>query len=54
MIPNDGVVDAASVPLKFGINFTIPKATHMDLLSWKTKVAGKEIKKLLKPLILKA
>jgi hypothetical protein len=54
MIPNDGVVDAASVPLKFGINFTIPNATHMDLLSWKTKSAGKEIQKLLKPLILKA
>ncbi len=54
MIPNDGVVDAASVPLKFGINFTIPNATHMDLLSWKTKTVGKEIQKLLKPLILKA
>ncbi|MHA1945317.1 MAG: esterase/lipase family protein [Candidatus Hodarchaeales archaeon] len=54
MIPNDGVVDAASVPLKFGINFTIPNATHMDLLSWKTKSSGRDIKKLLKPLILKA
>ena len=54
MIPNDGVVDAASVPLKYAVNFTIPNATHMDLLSWKTKSAGKEIQKLLKPLILKA
>lgn len=54
MIPNDGVVDAASVPLKFGINFTIPNATHMDLLSWKSKSSGRDIQKLLKPLILKA
>jgi hypothetical protein len=54
MIPNDGVVDAESVPLKFGVNFTIPNATHMDLLSWKSKSSGKDIQKLLKPLILKA
>ena len=54
MIPNDGVVDAASVPLEFGVNFTIKNATHMDLLSWKSKPVGKEIQKLLKPLILKA
>ena len=54
MIPNDGVVDAESVPLKFAINLTVPNATHMDLLSWKSKSSGEDVQKLLKPLILKA
>ncbi|MHA1513280.1 MAG: hypothetical protein ACTSRJ_04390, partial [Candidatus Hodarchaeales archaeon] len=54
IIPNDGVVDAESVPLKFAINLTLPNATHMDLLSWKSKSSGEDVKKLLKPLILKA
>ncbi|MFX0115700.1 MAG: hypothetical protein ACFFB3_14215, partial [Candidatus Hodarchaeota archaeon] len=51
-IPNDGIVDAAKVPLKFATNLTVSKATHMDLLKWKTKAAGKEVEELLKPLIL--
>ncbi len=54
IIPNDGVVDAESVPLKFAINLTSPNATHMDLLSWKSKSSGEDVQKLLKPLILKA
>ncbi|MCK4848117.1 MAG: hypothetical protein KAT16_03755 [Candidatus Heimdallarchaeota archaeon] len=54
MIPNDGVVDAESVPLNFAMNFTVPNATHMDLLSWKSKSSGKDVQKLLKPIILKA
>ena len=53
MIPNDGVVDAESVPLKFAVNLTITNATHMDLLSWKSKSSGEDVQKLLKPLILK-
>ncbi|MHA1966421.1 MAG: esterase/lipase family protein [Candidatus Hodarchaeales archaeon] len=51
MISNDGVVNANSVPLKYAINLTIPQATHMDLLKWKSKKAGKEVHKLVKPLI---
>jgi len=52
MIPNDGVVDADSVPLKYATNLTVPKATHMDLLKWKSKKSGQTVLKLLKPYIL--
>ncbi|MHA2231344.1 MAG: esterase/lipase family protein [Candidatus Hodarchaeales archaeon] len=47
LIPNDGVVNANSVPLKYATNLTIPNATHMDLLKWKTKSAGREVKEIL-------
>jgi hypothetical protein len=52
MIPNDGVVDAASVPLKHAINLTIPSATHMDLLKWNSKSSGKMVRDLLTSYIL--
>lgn len=52
MIPNDGFVDADSVPLKYATNLTVPKATHMDLLKWKSKKSGQIVLKLLKPHIL--
>ncbi len=52
MIPNDGVVDADSVPLKDATNLTVPKATHMDLLKWKSRKSGQTVLKLLEPLIL--
>lgn len=51
VIPNDGLVDARRVPLKFATNFTVPSATHMDLLNWKTKKSGQQVLKLLKPII---
>ena len=51
IIPNDGLVDARRVPLKFATNLTVPSATHMDLLNWKTKKSGRQVLKLLKPII---
>lgn len=51
VIPNDGLVDARRVPLKFATNLTVPSATHMDLLNWKTKKSGQQVLKLLKPII---
>lgn len=53
VIPNDGLVDAERVPLKFATNLTVPNATHMSLLYWKSKKAGKQVLNLLKPIILK-
>lgn len=52
IIPNDGLVDAKRVPLKFATNLTVPSATHMGLLDWKTKKSGKQVLNLLKPIIL--
>ena len=52
VIPNDGLVDANRVPLKFATNLTISTATHMSLLYWKSKKSGKKVLKLLKPIIL--
>ncbi|MFQ5977999.1 MAG: esterase/lipase family protein [Candidatus Heimdallarchaeota archaeon] len=52
VIPNDGVVNANSVPLKYATNLTIPTATHMDLLKWKTKSAGREVQEILQPITL--
>ncbi len=52
IIPNDGLVDANRVPLKFATNLTVPSATHMSLLYWKTKKSGQQVLKLLKPIIL--
>ncbi|MHA2227420.1 MAG: esterase/lipase family protein [Candidatus Hodarchaeales archaeon] len=52
MIPNDGFVEAQSVPLKYATNLTVPSATHMDLLKWKTKQPGIKVQTLLKPIIL--
>ncbi len=52
LIPNDGVVDADSVPLKHAENLTVPSATHMDLLKWNSKKSGKLVRDLLSPLIL--
>lgn len=51
MISNDGVVNANSIPLRYATNLTIPQATHMDLLKWKSKKAGKKVQLLLKPII---
>lgn len=51
-IPNDGLVDANRVPLKFATNLKVPSATHMSLLYWKSKKSGKQILNLLKPIIL--
>lgn len=51
-IPNDGVVDSASVPLKGAINLIVKEATHMGLLYWKSNDAGKKVFKKIKPLIL--
>ncbi|MHA2096805.1 MAG: esterase/lipase family protein, partial [Candidatus Hodarchaeales archaeon] len=52
LIPNDGVVDAMSVPLKHAVNLTIPSATHMDLLKWNSKKSGILVRDLLTPIIL--
>jgi len=52
VIPNDGLVDASRVPLKYATNLTVPSATHMSLLYWKSKKSGKLVLKLLKPIIL--
>ncbi len=54
VIPNDGVVDADSVPLAYATNLTIPNATHMDLLKWETGGPGKNVEKMLKSIILAA
>ena len=51
-IPNDGLVEASSVPLHYATNLTVPEATHMDLLKWQSKVPGKQVKELLQPLLL--
>ncbi|MFX1515047.1 MAG: esterase/lipase family protein [Promethearchaeota archaeon] len=51
VIPNDGLVDAHRVPLKYATNLTVPSATHMDLLNWKTKKSGQQVLKLLKSII---
>lgn len=53
MIPNDGIVNASSVPLKNAINLEIKKATHMDLLKWNSKKPGKKVEEILRPIILK-
>lgn len=50
VIPNDGVVDADSVPLAYATNLTVPKATHMDLLKWETAAPGKEVEKKVRSL----
>jgi hypothetical protein len=52
IIPNDGLVDANRVPLKFATNITVPTANHMSLLRWKSKNSGKQVLNLLKPIIL--
>jgi hypothetical protein len=52
VIPNDGLVDAKRVPLKFATNLTVPSATHMDLLNWKSKKSGQEVLRLIKPIII--
>lgn len=52
VIPNDGVVDADSVPLAFATNLAIPSATHMDLLKWETKSPGKEVEKIVRSIFL--
>jgi hypothetical protein len=52
IIPNDGLVDASRVPLKFATNLTVPTATHMNFLYWKSKTSGKQVLDLLKPIIL--
>jgi hypothetical protein len=53
VIPNDGVVDADSVPLKFAKrNITIPEATHMSMLKWKSDDSGKKVLQALEPIIL--
>ncbi|MFX1284999.1 MAG: hypothetical protein ACFFB5_15160 [Promethearchaeota archaeon] len=52
IIPNDGLVDASRVPLKYATNLTIPSATHMSLLYWKSKKSGIEVLNKLKPIIL--
>ena len=52
LIPNDGLVDASRVPLQFATNLTVPSVTHMGLLCWKSKISGKQVLKLLKPIIL--
>jgi hypothetical protein len=46
-IPNDGLVDGASVPLPFARNYTIQSATHMDLLRWNSSISGKRTRKLI-------
>ncbi|MHA1228766.1 MAG: esterase/lipase family protein [Candidatus Hodarchaeales archaeon] len=53
VIPNDGIVDAESVPLRYAENFTIPEAKHMDLVKWETKPAGKKVSEILSSIILK-
>jgi hypothetical protein len=52
MIPNDGLVEAKSVPLSFATNITVLTASHMDLIKWKSKKPGKRVLELLKPIIL--
>lgn len=52
IIPNDGLVDAKRVPLKFAKNLTVPSATHMDLLCWKSKKSGRQVLDILKPIIM--
>ncbi len=52
MIPNDGLVEANSVPLNFATNLTVLTAAHMDLLKWKSKKPGERVHELLKPIIL--
>ena len=52
IIPNDGLVEAKRVPLKFATNVTVPSASHMSMLYWKTKKSGRKVLKLLKPIIL--
>jgi len=47
LIPNDGVVDAASVPLKHALNLVVPSAKHMDLLKWNSKDSGRLVRDLL-------
>lgn len=52
MIPNDGIVNANSVPLKNALNLEIPKATHMDLIKWNSNKAGIKVEELLRTIIL--
>jgi hypothetical protein len=52
-IPNDGVVDAGSVPLKHAKNILVAEARHMDLLKWISDDAGKKVRKKLEPIITK-
>lgn len=47
VIPNDGLVDGASVPLPFAHNYTVRNATHMDLLRWKSNISGKRVRQLI-------
>jgi hypothetical protein len=51
MIPNDSVVDAASVPLKHAENLTIRNANHMNLLKWISKDSGKAVRNLVELII---
>ncbi|MHA2173304.1 MAG: esterase/lipase family protein [Candidatus Hodarchaeales archaeon] len=53
IIPNDGVVDAESVPLKHAKNILVVEATHMNLLKWISNEAGAKVLKKLKGFILK-
>ncbi len=43
VIPNDGLVDAQNVPLKYATNILIPEVGHMDLLKWKSSKAGRKV-----------
>ena len=52
IIPNDSVVDAASVPLKHAQNLTVVSANHMNLLKWISKDSGKAVRDIVKPIIL--
>ena len=54
MIPNDSVVDAASVPLNHAKNLTVVKANHMNLLKWVSNDSGKAVRNLIEPIILEA
>ena len=51
MIPNDSVVDAASVPLKHAKNLTVPKANHMNLLKWISEESGQIVRALVEKII---
>ena len=52
MIPNDSVVDAASVPLTHAENLTVINANHMNLLKWVSKDSGKTVRSIIESIIL--
>ena len=53
IIPNDGVVDSESVPLKHAENILVTEATHMGLLKWISEEAGIKVREKITPIIMK-